>query len=120
METWLKALEFPTAWKEKLLRMALDPTQQESVSKASIAFQSSHLTCSSRWKVIGKSVEHAAICGAGGCTELCVIKICSGNSKTTQIGAPNDAARTNRLRPMIVCTDFEHNAFELPPRPRLS
>ena len=82
METWLKSLEFPTGWKEKLLRMALGPTQQEAVSKASITFQSSHLTCSSRWKILGKSAELAAICGAGGCTELCVIKICSDAANT--------------------------------------
>ena len=116
METWLKALEFPTAWKEKLLRMALDPTQQEAVCKASIAFQSSHLPCSTRWKILGKAAEHTALCENGVCTDLCVIKICSGSAKTTQTGAPNVAALTNKLRPMIVCPDWKHNSFELPPK----
>ena len=115
MESWLAALKFPTAFKEKLLRMALDPTQQEAVRKASITFQSSTLTCANRHKILGLAAEHTAMCGAG-CTTPCVIKICSGSSKTTQIGAPNDAALTNRFRPMIVCTDFKHNAFELPPK----
>ena len=116
MESWLGALEFPSAWKEKLLRMALDPTQQETVKKASITFKSSNLPCSSRWQVLGLSTKHATICGDGGCTKDCVVKICSGSAKTTQIGAPNDAALTNRLRPMIVCTDWKHNAFEKPPK----
>jgi len=116
METWLKALEFPTAWKEKLLRMALDPTQQEAVCKASIAFQSSQVTCAARWHILGKAEQHSAVCGAGGCTDLCVIKICSGSAKTTQTGAPNVAALTNKFRPMLVCTDHKHNSFELPPR----
>jgi len=116
METWLAALDFNVAWREKLLRMALGPTQQEAVKKASIGFNSSVLNCSDRWKLLGLTAEHKTLCGSAGCAQPCVIKICSGGNKTTQIGAPNDAAVTNRLRPMIVCTDWKHNAFEKPPK----
>jgi len=116
METWLAALDFTTAWKEKLLRMILDPTQQEAVTKATIGFNSSILTCADRWNLLGLSAEHINNCGSEGCTQPCVIKICSGGNKTTQIGAPNDAAITNKGRPMIVCKDWNHNAFEKPPK----
>ena len=116
MESWLGSLNFTNAWKEKLLRMALGPTQQEAAKKANITFKSSTLPFAARWQALGLAAEHAQICGVEGCTQNCIIEICSGGAKITQIGAPNDAALTNTLGPMTVCQDWKHNAFEKPPK----
>ena len=60
--------------------------------------------------MLGLSAQHMNLCPAG-CNGNCVVKICSGNAKATQIGAPNEAAQTNRHRPMMVCPNWQHNSF---------
>ena len=115
MESWLAALEFSESLKNILCKMVMDPTQAETVKKAQIDLKSSKITCAQRWGMLNKSAEHAKLC-PGGCTQLCVIKICSGNANQTALGAENEAARTNRFRPMIVCPDWTHNALTVAPK----
>ena len=110
MEAYLRQLEFTEEFKDKLIRMVLDPTLQAAVKTASIIPQSFRLTCAQRWAMLGLLAQHMKLCPAG-CNENCVIKLCYGNAKATQIGAPNEAAQTNRHRPMMVCPNWQHTSF---------